>query len=139
MDIQTAKIELVKEILNIDAPELIEKVANLLKKEKKDFWDDLIPYQQEEITKADLEILNEETFDYETLMASHRNRKLNFIKDFINLENEETISKLENILWKNKDFWNELSLSEKEEIQQGIKELDEGKKVSFEDFLSKVS
>lgn len=72
MDIQTTKIELIKEILDIDTPELIEKVAHLLKKEKKDFWNDLSPSQQEEINKADLEILNEETTDYETFMASHR-------------------------------------------------------------------
>ena len=72
MDIQTSKIQLVKEILDIDTPELIEKVVNLLKKEKRDFWNDLSPYQQEEINKADLEILNEETFDYEIFMASHR-------------------------------------------------------------------
>lgn len=72
MDIQTTKIELIKEILDIDTPELIEKVVNLLRKEKKDFWDDLTPSQQEEIHKADLEILNEETTDYETFMSSHR-------------------------------------------------------------------
>tara|TARA_R110002051_G_scaffold89242_1_gene157365 strand:- start:543 stop:764 length:222 start_codon:yes stop_codon:yes gene_type:complete len=72
MDIQTSKIQLVKEILDIDTPELIEKVVNLLKKEKRDFWNDLSHNQQEEINKADLEILNEETFDYETFMASHR-------------------------------------------------------------------
>jgi hypothetical protein len=72
MDIQTSKIKLIKEILDIEAPELIEKVLNFLRKEKKDFWYDLTPYQQEEINKADLEILNEETIDYETFMASHR-------------------------------------------------------------------
>ena len=72
MDMQTTKIELSKEILDIDTPELIEKVVNLLRKEKKDFWDDLTPSQQEEIHKADLEILNEETTDYETFMSSHR-------------------------------------------------------------------
>jgi hypothetical protein len=72
MDIQATKIQLVKEILDIETPELIEKVVNLLKKEKRDFWDDLTAYQQEEITKADLEIFNEETYDYETFMTSHR-------------------------------------------------------------------
>ena len=72
MDIQTTKIELVKEILDIDTPELLKKVVNLLKKEKRDFWDDLTPYQQEEINKADLEILNEETTDYDHFMSSHR-------------------------------------------------------------------
>ncbi len=72
MDIQTSKINLIKEILEIETPELIEKVANLLKKENKDFWDDLNPTQKAEIEKVDLEILNEETTDYETFMSSHR-------------------------------------------------------------------
>lgn len=139
MNIEKTKLQLVKEILDIDAPELIEKVVNLLKKEKRDFWNDLSPYQQEEIDLADSQIVNEEISDYESYIIHHRNRKINFIRDFINLENEETISKLENLLWKNNDFWNELSLSEKEEIEQGIKELNEGKKVSWEDFLAKVS
>lgn len=139
MNIEKTKLQLVKEILDIDAPELIEKVVNLLKKEKRDFWNDFSPYQQEEIDVADSQIVNEEISDYESYIIHHRNRKINFIRDFINLENEETISKLENLLWKNNDFWNELSLSEKEEIEQGIKELNEGKKVSWEDFLAKVS
>lgn len=73
MDIQRTKIELIKEILNIDTPELIEKVVHLLKKEKKDFWDDLSASQQEEINKADLEIVNEETTDYDTFIAAHKN------------------------------------------------------------------
>ncbi|WP_299665435.1 hypothetical protein [uncultured Polaribacter sp.] len=139
MDIQITKIELIKEILDIENPELIEKFVNLLKKEKKDFWDELSLSQKVEIEKADLEILNEETSDYKTFMASHRNSKLDFVKDFINLNDEETIRKLENILWQKKDFWNELSASQKDEINLGIKQLDEGKKVSFESFLNKVS
>jgi hypothetical protein len=37
-----------------------------------------------------------------------------------------------------KDFWNELSESQQNDINQGIKELDEEKKVSWEDFFKKV-
>lgn len=124
MDIQTTKIELVKEILDIENLELIEKVVNLLKKETQ---------------QADLEVLNEETTDYETFMTSLRNTKLDFIKDFINLENKEAISKLESILWKKNDFWDELSLSEKDEIKLGIKQLDEGKRFSYESVLKEIS
>jgi len=72
MDIQTTKIELIKEILDIETPELIEKIATFLKKEKNDFWDELTLSQQEEIKKADLDVLNEDTTDYETFMSSHR-------------------------------------------------------------------
>jgi len=37
------------------------------------------------------------------------------------------------------DFWLELSEIEKEEIQFGIKQLDSGKGVSFDDFLANLS
>lgn len=73
MDIKTSKIILIKEILDIETPELIEKIINLLKNEKKDFWDHLSDQQQQEILKADAEIAKEETIDYETFISSHRN------------------------------------------------------------------
>ena len=38
-----------------------------------------------------------------------------------------------------KDFWDELSFSEKEDIEQGIKELDEGKRYSYESVLKEIS
>ena len=139
MDIQTTKIELIKEILEIETPELIEKVVNLLKKEKKDFWDDLNSLQKEEIEKADLEVLNEETTDYETFMSSHRETRLEFLKDYINLEDKETIDKLESTLWQKEDFWSKLNSSQKDEINIGIKQLDEGKKFSYESVLKEIS
>jgi hypothetical protein len=33
-----------------------------------------------------------------------------------------------------KDFWDELTQSQKEEIEQGIKDVDEGRWISWEDF-----
>jgi hypothetical protein len=138
MDIQATKIKLIKEILEIENPELIKKVVNLLKKDKNDFWDDLYSSQKEEIEKADLEILNEETTDYETFISSNNNNKIKFLKDYINLENEETTNKLENILWQKNDFWNKLSTSQKAEIELGIKQLDEGKRFSYESVLKEI-
>lgn len=120
MDIESEKLNLVKEILQIDSQELILKIKNIL-------------LEENELSN----MVNEPESGYQS--TSKTNRKLNFIKDFINLENEETIIKLENLLWKNNDFWNDLSFAEKEEIEQGIKELDEGKKISWEDFLVKTS
>lgn len=38
-----------------------------------------------------------------------------------------------------KDFWDELTQSQKKEIEEGIKDLDEGRSISWEDFLAKVS
>lgn len=37
------------------------------------------------------------------------------------------------------DFWNELSLSEQNEIIKGIEELDNGKRVTYESFIKKIS
>lgn len=37
------------------------------------------------------------------------------------------------------DFWNELNLSEQNEIKKGINELDNGKRVPFDPFAKKVS
>ena len=37
------------------------------------------------------------------------------------------------------DFWSKLSESEKEEIRLGIKQLDEGERISLDDFIKKVS
>jgi hypothetical protein len=125
MDIQTSKINLINEILEIDNPLLLQSVLNLIKKE--DFISD------------DKVIVNEQILNYESILSTDIKRKLVFIKEYLSLENEETINKIENILWKKKDFWDELSSSQKDEIHLGIKQLDEGKKVSFESFLNKVS
>ena len=59
MDIQTAKIELIKEVLEIENPELIERILNLLKKEK-----------------TVLETLNEETTNYKSNNSNKKNEKL---------------------------------------------------------------
>ena len=37
------------------------------------------------------------------------------------------------------DFWSELSLSEKQEIEKGIEQLDNGQRVKFNDFMKKIS
>ncbi|MCL7763849.1 hypothetical protein MPF19_10510 [Polaribacter sp. Z014] len=122
MDIQTTKIALIKEILDIENPETLLKIRNIIDE-----------------SNFDINTVNENNIDYDNLKPSLQKRKLAFITDFINLENEETISKLEKSLSQNNDFWNDLSLSEKEEIEQGIKELDEGKRVSYESVLNEVS
>ncbi|PQB08616.1 hypothetical protein BST83_05455 [Polaribacter filamentus] len=58
------------------------------------------------------------------------------MNDFINLENEETIRKLENLLWKNNDFWNELSLSQREEIEKADLEILNNETSDYETFMS---
>lgn len=66
--------------------------------------------------------------------------KLELLKIILENENSEFIQRVADFIKKEKiDFWNELSLSEQKEIKNGIKELDNGKRVSYESFLKKIS
>ncbi len=66
--------------------------------------------------------------------------KIALLKIIINIENVKFIEKITEFIQKEKvDFWNELSLSEQNEIQKGIKELNKGKRVEYSDFLKKIS
>ena len=66
--------------------------------------------------------------------------KIELVKLIINLDNKKIIDKVLNILkTEQEDFWLELSPQEKKEIKMGIKQLDAGQRISWDDFLSKVS
>jgi hypothetical protein len=58
----------------------------------------------------------------------------------LDTESPEIIESIKNIFKKenSSDFWNELSLAEQNEIKQGIEELDNGKRISYESFLNKI-
>lgn len=69
-----------------------------------------------------------------------RTTKLELLKTILETENTDFIQRVADFVKKEKvDFWDELSLSEQSEIKQGIKELDKGKRVSYESFLKKIS
>ena len=66
--------------------------------------------------------------------------KIELVKIILEIENFELIKNLTEILKKKeKDFWSELTIEEKEEIKLGIEQLDKGRRVSFEEMLRKVS
>ncbi len=66
--------------------------------------------------------------------------KLELVKLIVNMDNKKIIDKMLSILRSEKeDFWLELSLEEKEEIELGIKQLDDGQRISWDDFLKRVS
>lgn len=66
--------------------------------------------------------------------------KIELVKLILEIDNFDLIQNLSDILKrKETDFWTELTTEEKEEIKLGIKQLDNGHRVSFEDFLRKVS
>lgn len=49
MDIQALKLELVKLVVNIDNPKLIDQMIKLLKADQEDFWLGLSEKEKEEI------------------------------------------------------------------------------------------
>ena len=66
--------------------------------------------------------------------------KLELVKLIVNIDNKKIIDKVLTIIKSEReDFWLELSQKEKKEIQIGIKQLDEGERISWEDFQKKVS
>ncbi len=66
--------------------------------------------------------------------------KLELLKTILENENSEFIQRVAEFVKKEKeDFWNELSEVERKEIKKGIQELDNGKRVSYESFIKKIS
>jgi hypothetical protein len=66
--------------------------------------------------------------------------KLELLKTILEIDNEELIQKLAEIVKKeNSDFWAELNLAERKEISKGIEQLEQGKRISYESFLKKIS
>lgn len=73
MDIKTEKIELVKLLLETENPRIIQAIKNIFEKEGHiDFWDGLIPFQQQQVKKGDLDFEEGRSMDYEAVMAKHR-------------------------------------------------------------------
>jgi len=66
--------------------------------------------------------------------------KIELVKTILNSNNNAFIKKLADFIKKEKvDFWEELNLSEQNEIKKGIEELNKGKRVSYDSFLNKIS
>lgn len=66
--------------------------------------------------------------------------KAALVKMIVNIENEKFSEKIADAIKKEKvDFWDELTSNEQKEIEKGNKELDKGKRVSYNDFLKKIS
>ena len=66
--------------------------------------------------------------------------KIELVKAILDIDNNEFIQKLADFIKKEKtDLRNELSLTEQNEIKRGIEELNQGKRVSFDSFLKKIS
>ena len=67
MDIRSLKIELVKQILESESKELLDKLHSILKREDSDFWNELSDDQKEEVEIGRRQVRNGETEDWEIL------------------------------------------------------------------------
>ena len=66
--------------------------------------------------------------------------KIELVKAILAIENNEFIQKVADFIKKERvDFWNELNTAEQNEIKKGIDELNQGKRVSYDSFLNKIS
>ena len=68
MDLQALKLELVRQILDLESKEVISKLFQTLKKEDKDFWLNLTEAQRKEVELGLRQIENGETEDWETFV-----------------------------------------------------------------------
>jgi len=68
MDIQALKIELVKQILESESKELLDKIYATLKREEKDFWLELSDDQKKEVEMGRRQVKNGETEDWESVL-----------------------------------------------------------------------
>ena len=69
-----------------------------------------------------------------------KSSKLELVRLILNIDNQQVIDKLTSILKEqDQDFWDELTDKQKEEIKLGISQLDEGSRISLEEFISKHS
>ena len=67
-----------------------------------------------------------------------KSSKLELVRLILNIDNQQVIDKLTSILKEqDQDFWDELTDKQKEEIKLGISQLDEGQRISLEEFISK--
>lgn len=66
-------------------------------------------------------------------------RKLEFIQEFLKIQSEDVIERLEKLLKKQKpsDFWDDLSPEQKEEIEQASLEIENGEVTDYESFIQK--
>ena len=68
MDIRTTKLELLKTILETENTDFIQKVADFVKKEKVDFWDELSLSEQSEIKQGIEELDKGKRISYESFL-----------------------------------------------------------------------
>lgn len=72
MDIELEKREALDMLKETNDPEIILAVAKLLRKNKKDWWDDLTDQQKEDIAQSELEFERGEFKNFEEVMKKYK-------------------------------------------------------------------
>lgn len=67
MNIQNLKIEIVKQVLETESQDLLDKILDTIKKENPDFWHELSDEQKAEIEMSRDQIKNGESESWESL------------------------------------------------------------------------
>lgn len=68
MDIRTTKLELLKTILETENTDFIQRLADFVKKEKVDFWNELSLSEQSEIKQGIEELNKGKRVSYESFL-----------------------------------------------------------------------
>ncbi len=68
MDIRTTKLELLKTILETENTDFIQRIADFVKKEEVDFWDELTLSEQTEIKQGIEELDKGKRISYESFL-----------------------------------------------------------------------
>lgn len=75
MDIQATKTELIQLLLQTEDVSILEKIKNIFKTEKKDWWNELSDLQKAEIEEGEREIERGEFVTWEDLRKEIKSRK----------------------------------------------------------------
>ncbi len=70
------------------------------------------------------------------MTATLEHRKRSILLYLAELENEAVLVQIENLLKPSVDIWDELTESQEATIRLGVKQLDEGKMIDYDDFIT---
>lgn len=71
MDIQLEKLELIKLLVETENPSVLKSIRKILKKEQKDWWDELTDAQKEDVAQSELEFERGEFSSFEDVMKKY--------------------------------------------------------------------
>ncbi len=72
------------------------------------------------------------------MSVSLETRKFNIIEQLVGIQDEAVIFQIENLVQDNPgDWWDDLTEAQQASIHRGVQQLDEGKSMDYQEFISK--